>query len=78
RIIQTYSEAVLGDYQCGFRRNRSTTDQIFILRQAMEKFREFDKSMHLLFIDFKQAFDSVDRRQMNKTLRENRHKKSRR
>ncbi|MGR0295567.1 reverse transcriptase domain-containing protein, partial [Klebsiella pneumoniae] len=67
--IQTYSEAVLGDYQCGFRRNRSTTDQIFILRQAMEKFHEFDKSMHLLFIDFKQAFDSVDRRQMNKTLR---------
>jgi hypothetical protein len=26
-----------GDHQCGFRRNRSTTDKIFCIRQILEK-----------------------------------------
>jgi hypothetical protein len=28
RLI-SYAEEIMGDYQCGFRRNRSTTDHIF-------------------------------------------------
>jgi hypothetical protein len=28
---------LFGDHQCGFRRNRSTTDQIFNIRQILEK-----------------------------------------
>jgi len=27
----------IGDHQCGFRRNRSTTDHIFCIRQILEK-----------------------------------------
>jgi hypothetical protein len=30
-------EIAIGDRQCGFRRNRSTTDQIFLVRQILEK-----------------------------------------
>ncbi|PNF28280.1 hypothetical protein B7P43_G05706 [Cryptotermes secundus] len=33
---------LIGDHQCGFRRNRSTTDQIFCTRQMLEKKWEYD------------------------------------
>jgi hypothetical protein len=32
-----YAEEVIGDHQCGFRRNRSATDNIFCIRQIIEK-----------------------------------------
>ena len=32
-----YEEEVIGDHQCGFRHNRSTTDHIFCIRQILEK-----------------------------------------
>jgi sorting nexin-29 len=48
-----------GDHQCGFRRNRSTTDQIFYIRQILEKKWKYNGTVHQLFIDFKKAYDSV-------------------
>jgi hypothetical protein len=36
RLI-AYADEIIGDHQCGFRRNRSTTDQIFYIRQILEK-----------------------------------------
>ena len=32
-----YAKEIIGDHQCGFRRNRSTIDQIFYIRQVLEK-----------------------------------------
>ena len=32
-----YAEEVIGDHQCGFRSNKSTTDHIFCIRQILEK-----------------------------------------
>jgi hypothetical protein len=32
-----YVNEIIGDHQCGFRHNRSTTDQIFYIRQIIEK-----------------------------------------
>ena len=51
----------IGDYQAGFREGRSTIDQIFILRQTLEKYWEFDIDNWHIFIDFKQAYDSIHR-----------------
>jgi hypothetical protein len=31
-----YTDEIIGDHQCGFRRNRSTTDQIFCIHQILE------------------------------------------
>jgi len=36
-------------------------DNIFIMQQILEKCYGYNIGMHVLFIDFKQAFDSVDR-----------------
>jgi sorting nexin-29 len=35
--LSPYIDEIIGDHQCGFRRNRSTTDQILCIRQIMEK-----------------------------------------
>jgi len=63
-----YVEEICGDHQCGFRRNRSTTDQIFTIRQILEKKWEFGQPVHQLFIDFKKAYDSIEREKMFEIL----------
>lgn len=35
----------------------------------MEKIYEYNKENHILFVDFKQAYDSIDREQLWTTLR---------
>jgi hypothetical protein len=54
-----YAEEIMGDHQGGFRRNRSTTDHIFCIRQILEKKWEHNEAVHQLFINFKKANDSV-------------------
>ena len=68
--LKTYAEDLLSEEQNVFRRNRSTTDNIFIMRQILEKCYEYNTEMHVLFIDFKQAFDSVDRQKTIQILQE--------
>jgi hypothetical protein len=52
---------IIGDHQCGFRRNRSTMDQIFYVRQILEKKWEYNGTKYQLFIDFKKVYDSIKR-----------------
>ena len=35
--LMAYVDEIIGDHQCGFRRNRSANDQIFCIRQILEK-----------------------------------------
>jgi sorting nexin-29 len=55
------SERITGEYHCGFRSDESTIDQLYIIRQLMEKHYAHALDLHVLFIDFTQAFDSVNR-----------------
>jgi hypothetical protein len=59
--LTRYAEEIIGYHQCGFRRNRSTTDHIFCIRQILEKKWEYNGAVHQLFIDFKKVYDSVRR-----------------
>jgi sorting nexin-29 len=59
--LTPYVNEIIGDHQCGFCRNRSTTDQIFYIRQILEKKWEYNGTVHQLFIDFEKAYDSVKR-----------------
>jgi hypothetical protein len=63
-----YAHKIIGDYQCGFQRTRSTTDQIFYIRQILEKKWEYNGTVHQLFIDFKKAYDSVRREELYSIL----------
>jgi hypothetical protein len=68
--VQKVRERIIGEYQCGFRLNKGATDQLFIIRQIMEKKWEHGFDLHMLFIDFEQAFDSVKRRKLSEEMEE--------
>jgi hypothetical protein len=59
--LRPYADEIIGDHQFGFRRNRSTTDQCFYIRQILEKRWDSNGTVHQLFIDFKIVYDSVRR-----------------
>jgi len=61
-ILIPYAKEIIGGHQCGFRRNRSTIDHIFCLRQILEKKWEYSEEVHQLFLDFKKTYDSVGRK----------------
>jgi sorting nexin-29 len=53
------ADFVIGDHQCGFWHNRSTTDQMFSICQILEKKWEINETVYQLFISFKKAYDLV-------------------
>jgi hypothetical protein len=69
--LTPYAEEIIGDDQCGFRRNRSTTDHTFCICQYLrEKKRKYNEAVHQLFIDFKKSYDSVSRKVLYNVLNE--------
>ena len=66
--LKPFLQNIIGNYQCGFRPGKSTTDQIFTLRRLLEKTLEFQIDTHHLFIDFKQAYDSIKRSELFTTM----------
>ena len=59
--LTSYAEEIIGDHQCGFRHDRSTTDHMCCICQIHEKKWEYNETVHQLFIDFRTAYDSVRR-----------------
>ena len=57
-------DQVLREEQCGFRKNWGCTDQLFALRQILEKCMAFQLDVSFCFIDFRAAIDSVGREMM--------------
>ena len=62
------AEDILPESQCGFRGGRGCTDMIFAARQLVEKCREHDDVLFMLFVDLKKAYDSVPRSALWKVL----------
>ena len=68
--LQQYVNHELPDVQAGFRKGRSTRDQIANIRWIMEKAREFQKNIYFCFIDCAKDFDCVDHNKLWKILQE--------
>lgn len=69
RRLEASSENIIGEYQCGFRKARATTDQIFLLKQVLTHCYEYEIPAFMLFIDFKAAYDTINRIQLLRALR---------
>jgi hypothetical protein len=55
--LTPYVVEIIGDRQCGFRRNSSTTDQIMHSSDTGEKKKNIIRTVHQLFKDFEKAYD---------------------
>ena len=62
-------EELLRDNQCGFRRNRSCIDQLYSLRTIIVNSINYNIPMYINFVDFKSAFDCINRDFMFKAFR---------
>ena len=61
RRLQERVDERLRKEQAGFRKNRGTSEQIFILRNIVEQSLEWNSSLYLVFVDYEKAFDSISR-----------------
>lgn len=59
---------LLPDTQNGFRRHRSTIDNIYILNHLANRAIQMGQGLFCAFIDFKAAFDGIDRSLLMKRL----------
>jgi sorting nexin-29 len=61
-------ENIVGKYQRGFRKGKSTIDQNQSIRQILEKTSEYGISMFHLFMNFKAAYDTIRRDKLFEAL----------
>jgi len=61
RLVTYVIDTVVPEYQCGFRRARSTTDMIFVARLLQKKCREQHRDLFNAFINLTKAFDTFNR-----------------
>ena len=66
--IQKAVDPLLSDTQYGFRPKRSTVQPIHILRQLQEAADAEKDSLHLLFLDWEKAFDSLPHQKLIESL----------
>ena len=57
--LESYTDSRVRDTQYGFRKNRSTTQPIHVMRRLIEIFERQNTPFHALFLDWSKAFDSV-------------------
>ena len=62
--IVPFLDPLVRKNQNGFRKGRGTLSQILCIRRILEEMRKLDKEVVLCFVDFKKAFDSINREKM--------------
>jgi len=63
-------DSKLSEAQAGFRPNRSTLGNIFIICQTFEKCHEYNIDIHNIFVEYVQAFDCINRNKVIDSLNE--------
>ena len=61
RLTDHLNQGLLPESQCGFRKDRGTTDMVFAARQLQEKCQEQNVALYSTYVDLTKAFDTVSR-----------------
>ena len=71
RIVNNWLRKLvpINEMHFGFMPQKGTTDAIYALRQLMEKQREGQTNMSVVFIDLEKAYDRVPREELWRALR---------
>jgi len=67
-FAKVFSALLLTEFQAGFRKGYSTVDNIFSLTSIARSYIDSGKKLYAFFVDFRAAFDSIDRRTLNYKL----------
>ena len=67
--LENEVDNILRDHRAGFRQDRGCIDQIATLRIIVEQSMEFVLSLYINFVDYENAFNSLDRDTLWKLLR---------
>lgn len=68
--LDTVVKNEVSSNQCGFMRGMSTVDAIFKVKGISQAYLTVKQPLHLVFVDFKKAFDSVSHSKLFSILRE--------
>ena len=66
--IREWTEHKVGEEQSGFRAGRGCMDQVFAVRQIVEKMLDKHKDVYFAFMDLEKAYDKIDRDALWKVL----------
>lgn len=69
-LIEIEYSAEEEEEQSGFRAGRSCTDNVFCLKQIIEKKLNTNQEVHLMYVDLKKAYDSVPLKKLWEILQE--------
>lgn len=69
RKLRSITEASLSNSQSGFRKGRSTQDNIFTIKEIINKTLTHNKEAYFAFLDMEKAFDRVPRQEIWNTLK---------
>ena len=67
--LNEITDDVVPETQCGFRKCRGTVDMMFCARQLIEKCKEQNRKLYMVFIDLSKAYDTVSRKLLWPLLR---------
>ena len=59
---------VMGEEQNGFRENRRAEDNVFVIREVIERLKREGRRGYFAFIDIEKAYDTVDRNMLLRIL----------
>ena len=68
--LQAIIDPQLMEAQCGLRKRRETVDQLWVVRQVVERATEYRTPLYLCFVDLTKAYNSVNRQAMIAVLKE--------